>query len=325
MCVSAASNASHLLLPRHKLRPASSRRRSPGHRLGVALASADQFVRAAPPTDASGGPVLSSLYRYPVKSGRAEPVGEARLTPEGLEGDRRFVVVSAADGTHRTQRELPRLAILEATVDSAADVLRLRAGAGGVNVSISREGAQAKAASLFGAPLRLADQGDIAAAWLSSWLASSRGGAGRRGRGRGGGGGGDGGGGIFAAAAAILSAAAPPRYRLLRAPDPGTGGEAGVAAAGAAASGAALRGGAGLADVSPLLLVCARGRELSISADLGKSREISAHRGLRCARSRCSLSTRAAPPRDGPTPRSRASGRLSCRRASTKRTVRRGG
>lgn len=56
---------------------------------------------------------LSSLHLYPVKSGRAIDLSSARLEPWGLDGDRRWMVVTA-EGHFLTQREHPALATLTA-------------------------------------------------------------------------------------------------------------------------------------------------------------------------------------------------------------------
>lgn len=44
--------------------------------------------------------VVAALYRFPVKSMRAEPVEEARLRWHGFAGDRRFAFVRGDDRTH---------------------------------------------------------------------------------------------------------------------------------------------------------------------------------------------------------------------------------
>lgn len=51
---------------------------------------------------------LSGLYAYPLKSGRAVPLGRAEVVRTGLRDDRRWMVVDARD-RFRSQREDPRL------------------------------------------------------------------------------------------------------------------------------------------------------------------------------------------------------------------------
>lgn len=57
-------------------------------------------------------PSLSEIWLYPIKSCRGLRLSEALVEARGLRTDRRYMVV-AEDGTFQTQRELPRLALLE--------------------------------------------------------------------------------------------------------------------------------------------------------------------------------------------------------------------
>ena len=55
--------------------------------------------------------LLESLHIYPVKSCHRVDVDAASVEPWGLAGDRRWVVVDA-EGLQRTQREVPRMALI---------------------------------------------------------------------------------------------------------------------------------------------------------------------------------------------------------------------
>ena len=55
---------------------------------------------------------LSGLYRYSVKSGAAETLESATIGPQGLEGDRRFMLVDEAD-KFITARRYPQLLSLQ--------------------------------------------------------------------------------------------------------------------------------------------------------------------------------------------------------------------
>ena len=68
---------------------------------------------------------LTSLVRYPLKSGRAEPLAEAVVEPWGLAGDRRWMVVDEA-GAMLTGRQVPGLVLVGAEI--VEDGLVLRAG-----------------------------------------------------------------------------------------------------------------------------------------------------------------------------------------------------
>ena len=62
--------------------------------------------------------ILSGLHIYPVKSTAGISLDAAALTPQGLRGDRRYMVVSA-DGQFMTQRRFPRMALVQVTIESA--------------------------------------------------------------------------------------------------------------------------------------------------------------------------------------------------------------
>ena len=178
------------------------------------------------PADSSKPPpkmTLSALYRYPIKAARAEPLSIATLGAEGVAGDRRFIVTDAT-GKALTQRDYPLLATLRVVEQGGR--LMLSDGARSHNVSVQTTGNLVDA-TLFGSSLQLVDQGKETGTWLSGLLG--------------------GGGGAAAAGGSVFSMLAPlfgqPAYRLLRAPgsDKGDG---------------SLRGGAGLSDLAPLLLIC---------------------------------------------------------------------
>jgi uncharacterized protein YcbX len=58
---------------------------------------------------------VASLNVYPIKSCRGIPLANARLVSTGLSGDREWLVVTEA-GRFLTQRELPRLALVEIAI-----------------------------------------------------------------------------------------------------------------------------------------------------------------------------------------------------------------
>lgn len=106
---------------------------------------------------------------YPVKGLRGRSVPSADVEPWGLAGDRRFMVVDPS-GRFRTQRELPRMAVVEADlVEGGVELFATQAG----RVAVRKPDADAPAitVSIFGdtaVPAR--DAGDEAAAWLSAAL-----------------------------------------------------------------------------------------------------------------------------------------------------------
>ena len=61
-------------------------------------------------------PTLSAIYRYPIKSTAGESLRQARVVEEGLEHDRRFMVVKP-DGSFVTARKYPGLQRVVARFD----------------------------------------------------------------------------------------------------------------------------------------------------------------------------------------------------------------
>jgi uncharacterized protein YcbX len=115
---------------------------------------------------------LAALLTYPIKSVRAVGVPTARLGPEGLEGDRRLLVASAAN-LAITQRQHPRLATVTASLEGSW--LSLRApGQPPLNVTLPLETGAPVTASLFGSPVQLFDQGREAGRWLTALLDAGR-------------------------------------------------------------------------------------------------------------------------------------------------------
>ena len=56
---------------------------------------------------------IAALYRYPLKSARGQSLQEARLCSTGFEHDRQWLLITP-EGRFITQRERPRLALLQA-------------------------------------------------------------------------------------------------------------------------------------------------------------------------------------------------------------------
>ncbi|MEO3973064.1 MOSC N-terminal beta barrel domain-containing protein [Streptomyces sp. CAU 1734] len=121
-----------------------------------------------------GAITVSRLTCYPVKGCAGTDVASAPAAETGLEHDRLFMVVDAADGSFRSQRTLPAMAAVRPEVTGGGAGLRLSAG--GVEsllVQVAPEG-ERRAVSMFGKPLGEAvDQGEEAAAWFSEVLGAA--------------------------------------------------------------------------------------------------------------------------------------------------------
>ena len=113
---------------------------------------------------------LSALHLYPVKSCRGLSVTSATIDAFGLVGDRRFMVVNAADGQFITQRTHPRMALIETTL--SADVLILSSpNQGEVSVPRFTGGTITPRKVTVWSHAAIADDCDDAAAeWLTRFL-----------------------------------------------------------------------------------------------------------------------------------------------------------
>jgi uncharacterized protein len=108
--------------------------------------------------------VISELVAYPIKGCAGVPLSETVLTEAGVEHDRAFMVVDA-DGTFRSQRRDPRLAIIRPCVDGGRLTLRAP-GIPDLELAVDLRSPR-RTVSLFGADHPGIDQGDAAAEWLS--------------------------------------------------------------------------------------------------------------------------------------------------------------
>lgn len=118
--------------------------------------------------------LIQSLHVYPVKGCRGIAVAAAELAVTGLAtggvGDREYMVVDR-DGRFVTQRELPRLALVE--VAGVGGALRLSApGSPALTVPLPAASGAARDVVVWRHHGRAHDAGDAAAAWLSAWLAA---------------------------------------------------------------------------------------------------------------------------------------------------------
>jgi len=116
---------------------------------------------------------LAALNFYPVKSCRGIAADRLRLGPTGFERDRHWMVVRP-NGRFVTQREIPRLALIETAIihgDRRHDGLRLTApGMPAIEVPASAHGASLDVV-VWRDSCRAIDQGDAVAGWLSGFLA----------------------------------------------------------------------------------------------------------------------------------------------------------
>ena len=112
---------------------------------------------------------LSVIHLYPIKSAAALSPDAAAVEPRGLAHDRRWMIVDP-EGRFLTGRQLPPLVLLRAT--PIAIGLHLEAPGRGV-LEVPTPGAAAPriSVSVWDDTVVAQDAGEVAARWLSAWLA----------------------------------------------------------------------------------------------------------------------------------------------------------
>jgi uncharacterized protein YcbX len=110
---------------------------------------------------------IAQLWIHPVKSCAGIAVTEAELTPTGLAWDRAWMVVDS-QGEFVTQRELPRMALIQPSFKMGQLVLR---APGMLALHLSLEGAESPCrVRVWDDPVNAWDMGDVAAQWFSDFL-----------------------------------------------------------------------------------------------------------------------------------------------------------
>lgn len=114
---------------------------------------------------------IAQLFLYPIKGCRGIEIERATLAATGLEvddiGDREWVIVDS-DGEFLSQRELPRMALIETRLTSTA--LRLKApGMLQLEVPFASEG-EVVNVTVWNDTVAAVTQGDVADAWFSRYL-----------------------------------------------------------------------------------------------------------------------------------------------------------
>ena len=119
--------------------------------------------------------IIQSLYLYPVKSCAGIAMESAMLGHAGLESqgvaDREWMVVDADTGLFLTQRQAPRMALIQPLLGTGM----LKVNAPGQNqLQIPLDGAATRGAKrhvkVWSHECKAIDEGDAAAAWFSDFL-----------------------------------------------------------------------------------------------------------------------------------------------------------
>jgi uncharacterized protein YcbX len=110
---------------------------------------------------------VSALNVYPIKSCAGVSVTEALLIETGLEFDRAWMVVDA-QGSFVTQRELPRMALIQPTLKHLEVVLR---APGMLALHLAIDGVEEPVrVKVWKDEVAAYDMGDLAAQWFSDFL-----------------------------------------------------------------------------------------------------------------------------------------------------------
>lgn len=113
---------------------------------------------------------LSTLYRFPLKSAIGESLPQAQLDALGMQGDRRWMLVDAANGRFLTQRALPHMTQLSARWNAAGGLTLNAAGFPSLEVPLPGADATLRGAFIWSDSMYVPDAGDEAADWLSRFI-----------------------------------------------------------------------------------------------------------------------------------------------------------
>lgn len=118
----------------------------------------------------TAGIEVTGLAVYPVKSMKGIALDKAVLTLQGLEHDRRFMVVRS-DGSFVTQRDTPLMALVHTALEPGGVVLS-RDGYGQLFVPFDAEGGRAIQTKVWKDECETRDCGETVSRWLTEALES---------------------------------------------------------------------------------------------------------------------------------------------------------
>ena len=127
-----------------------------------------EFAPRIRPMDVSA--TITRLFVYPIKSCAGVELPQATLTETGLEFDRAWMVVDA-QGMFVTQRELPRMALVQPELKTFEMVLRAP-GMLALHIALDKV-EQPVQVTVWKDTVAAYDMGDVAAQWFSDFLGQS--------------------------------------------------------------------------------------------------------------------------------------------------------
>ncbi|MGB5825863.1 MAG: MOSC domain-containing protein [Pseudomonas mandelii] len=113
---------------------------------------------------------LSALYRYPLKSCKAEALQQICLDKLGLDGDRRWMLVDEANGRFLTQRTVGKMSQLSALWNADGGLTLSAPGRPAIDIALPGSDAELRGVTIFKDSLRVPDAGDEAGAWVSEFI-----------------------------------------------------------------------------------------------------------------------------------------------------------
>jgi uncharacterized protein YcbX len=115
---------------------------------------------------------VTGLYIYPVKSMKGIALERAQLTSKGLLYDRRWMVVRA-DGRFVTQRDLPRLSLVNTQIREDGVLISMQ-GHGSILVPFQLHDGEQLDTMVWKDACQAIDQGNVISRWLTQALDSKR-------------------------------------------------------------------------------------------------------------------------------------------------------
>jgi uncharacterized protein YcbX len=114
---------------------------------------------------------LSALYRFPLKSCKAEVLQQASFDELGMTGDRRWMLVDEASGRFLTQRAMPHMSQLSVLWNAAGGVTLQAPGFAAQDIALPDNHAHnLRGVTVWRDTLRVPDAGDEAARWVSDFI-----------------------------------------------------------------------------------------------------------------------------------------------------------
>jgi uncharacterized protein YcbX len=148
-------------------------------RMDAAVQPKERVPRVSSSDFDTGAPAarIARLFVYPIKSCAGVELQEAVLTPTGLDLDRAWMVVDER-GEFVTQRELPRMALIQPRLRSSDLVLR---APGMLALHLMLEAVEQPCrVRVWDDEVNAYDMGDLAAQWFSDFLLAGQPGAPRK-------------------------------------------------------------------------------------------------------------------------------------------------